>query len=41
MRELGAVNNYNIMISIAKGIVTVIDRTLLKENGWTIELGNK
>ena len=41
MRELGAVINYNMMIAIAKGIVTAIDRTLLKENGGAIELGSK
>ena len=29
------------MIAIAKGIVTANDRTLLKENGGTTELGNK
>ena len=27
--------NYNIMIAIAKGIVTANDRTILKENGGT------
>ena len=41
MRELGALINYNIMITITKGIVTANDRTLLKENGGTIELRNK
>ena len=29
------------MIIIARGIVTANDRTLLKENGGTIELGNQ
>ena len=33
--------NYNIIIAITKRIVTANDRTLLKENGGTIELGNK
>ena len=41
MWELGAVINYNIVITIAKGIVRANDRIMLKENGRTIELGNK
>ena len=41
MRELGTLINYNIVITITKGIVTANDRTLLKENGGTIELRNK
>ena len=41
MWELGAVINYNIVIAIAKGIVRANDRIMLKENGRTIELGNK
>ena len=43
MRELREVIKHNIMITIAiaKGIVTANDVTLLKENGGTIELGNK
>ena len=40
MRESGAVINYN-MITNTKRIVTANDRTLIKENGGTIELGNK
>ena len=40
MRESGAVINYN-MITNIKRIVTANDRTLIKENGGTIELGNK
>ena len=41
MRESGAVINYNIMITNTKRIVTANHRTLIKENGGTIELGNK
>ena len=41
MRESGAVIIYNIIIAIIKGIVTANDRTILKENGGTIELENK
>ena len=41
MRESGTVISYNILIAIAKGIVTVSDRALLKENEGSIELGNK
>ena len=40
MRESGAVINYN-MITNTKRIVAANDRTLIKENGGTIELGNK
>ena len=39
MGELGPISNYSIIISIAEGIVTVDDRTHLKENGGTIEFG--
>ena len=41
MRESGAVVNYNILIAVAVGVITANDRTLLKENGGTIELGRK
>ena len=41
MQKLGTAINYNIIIIIARGIVTANDRTLLKENGGTIELGNQ
>ena len=41
MRESGAVVNYNILIAVAVGIITGNDRTLLKENGSTIELRRK
>lgn len=37
MRAAGCVVNYNIAISIAKGIVLANDRSLLKENGGTLE----
>ena len=36
MQEPGAAINYNIMIAIAKGIVTANDRKILKENRGTI-----
>ena len=39
MWESGAVVNYNILIAVEVGIITANDRTLLKENGGTIELG--
>ena len=38
---VGAVVNYNVLIAIAKGIVTANDRTLLAEYGGTIKLGWK
>ena len=41
MRESGLVVNYNILIAVAVAIITANDRTLLKENGGTIELGRK
>ena len=41
MRRAGAVVNYNVLIAIAKGIVTVNDRTLLAEYGGTTKLGWK
>lgn len=41
MRMSGAVVNYNILIAIAKGIITANDRTLLSEHGGTIKLGWK
>ena len=37
MRAAGCVVNYNIAISIAKGIVLASDRSLLKENGGILE----
>ena len=37
MRAAGCVVNYNIAISIAKGIVLANDRSLLKENGGKLE----
>ena len=39
MRLSGAVVNYNVLIAIAKGIITANDRTLLTENGGTNKLG--
>ena len=39
MRLAGAVVNYNVLIAIAKGIVTANDRTLLPEYGVTIRIG--
>ena len=41
MRESGAVVNYNILTAVAVGIVTANDRTMLRENGGTIEFGRK
>ena len=41
MRLAGAVVNYNVLIAIAKGIVTANDRTLLAEYGGTLTLGWK
>lgn len=41
LRLNGAVVNYNVLISIAKGIVSANDRTLLKENGGDIILSYK
>ena len=41
MRLAGAVVNYNILIAIAKALVTANDRTLLVEFGGTIQLGWK
>ena len=41
MRESGSVINYNIMRAIATGIIVTNDRTLLKENGGSTELGKK
>ena len=41
MRLAGAVVNYNVLIAIAKGIVTANDRTLLPEYGGTIRIGYK
>jgi len=41
MRQSGAVINFNIILAIAKGIILANDRTLLKENGGTVELGYK
>ena len=37
MRAAGCIVNYNIAISIAKGIVLANDRSLLKENGGILE----
>ena len=39
MRESGSVINYNIIRTIATGIIVANDRTLFKENGGSIELG--
>ena len=39
MRLAGAVVNYNIVIAIAKGIITANDRTILTEYGGTVQLG--
>ena len=41
MRESGSVINYNIIRAIATGIIVANDRTLLKENDGSIELGKK
>ena len=41
MRTSGAVINYNIMKAIALGIVKANDRTLLVENGGSLEFGRK
>ena len=41
MRLSGAVVNYNVLIVIAKGIITANDCTLLAENGGMIKLGWK
>jgi len=41
MRESGSVINYSIIKAIATGIIVANDRTLLKENGGSIELGTK
>ena len=37
MRAVGCIVNYNIAISIAKGIVLANDRSLLKENGGILK----
>ena len=39
MRLAGAVVNYNIVIAIAKGIITANDRTILTEYIGTVQLG--
>ena len=39
MRESVSVINYNIIRTIATGIIVANNRTLLKENGGSIELG--
>ena len=41
LRLNGAVVNYNVLVAIAKGIVTATDRTLLSENGGNISLSWK
>ena len=41
MRISGAVVNYNVLIAIARGLIIANDRTLLVENGGTIQLGWK
>ena len=41
MRELGSLINYNIIRAISTGIIVANERTLLKENGGSIELGKK
>ena len=38
MRQAGCAVNYNIAIAIGKGIVLANDRTLLKENGGSLNL---
>ena len=38
MRESGSVINYDIIRAISTGIIVANDRTLLKENGGSIEL---
>ena len=39
MRESGSVINYNIIRTIETGIIVANDRTLLKENGGSMEPG--
>ena len=37
MRNAGAVINFHTVVGLATGIVPANDRTLLKENGYTVE----
>ena len=41
MRISGAVVNYNVLMAIARGLIIANDRTLLVENGGSIQLGSK
>ena len=38
LRKAGTPVNVNIVLAAAEGVVTAVDRTLLKKNGGTIEL---
>ena len=38
LRKAGTPVNVNIVLAAVEGVVTAVDRTLLKKNGGTIEL---